>query len=240
MVLTMGTIKPSRRTLDIVWRVARLFAIALAVVLLLPYLIVPFYRFVDPVSTLMLWRWVTGAPVVRTVVPLEQIAPALPATVIASEDGQFCTHRGVDLREILSAIEDSDDLSEARGGSTITQQTAKNLFLWGGRSYMRKALELPLALWINLVLPKRRVLEIYLNIVEWGPSGQFGAEAAARFAFGKPASDLTGQEAAMLAAILPNPHRRSARLPGPVVRRLAALYEARAQRVNVSCLRANR
>src|SRR5215475_10431227 len=236
MVLTMGTIKPSRRTLDIVWRVARLFAIALAVVLLLPYLIVPFYRFVDPVSTLMLWRWVTGAPVVRTVVPLEQIAPALPATVIASEDGQFCTHRGVDLREILSAIEDSDELSEARGGSTITQQTAKNLFLWGGRSYVRKALELPLALWIDLVLPKKRVLEIYLNIVEWGPNGQFGAEAGARYAFGKPARELTPREAATLAAILPNPHRRSARTPGPAVRRLAGVYEVRARCADVSCL----
>src|SRR5262249_53959757 len=118
--------------------------------------------------------------------------------------------------------------------------TAKNLFLWGGRSYLRKALELPLALWINLVLPKRRGMEIYLNIVEWGPSGQFGAEAAPRFPFPQPAGDPTREEAPMLAAILPNPQRRSARLPGQAVRRLAALYEARAQRVNVSCLRANR
>jgi len=236
---TMTTWTQSRHVRRNLWRVARMLAIALAVVLLLPYLIVPFYRVVDPVSTLMLWRRATGAPVVRTVVPLEQIAPVLPAAVIASEDGRFCTHRGVDLREILDAIEDAEDLSEARGGSTITQQTAKNLFLWNGRSFVRKALELPLALWINLVLPKQRVLEIYLNVVEWGPNGQFGAEAAARFAFGKPARDLTAREAAILAAILPNPHRRSARVPGPGVRRLADLYEARGQGADVSCLRAN-
>jgi len=212
----------------------------LLVVLLLPYLIVPFYRFVDPVSTLMLWRWVKGAPVTRTVVPIERIAPVLPASVIAAEDARFCTHRGVDWREIMDAIDDADDLSEARGGSTITQQTAKNLFLWGGRSYVRKALELPLAFWIDLVLPKKRVLEIYLNIVEWGPNGQFGAEAGARFAFGKSARDLTPREAATLAAILPNPHRRSAKVPGPAVRRLAGIYEARARPADTACLRRRR
>jgi monofunctional biosynthetic peptidoglycan transglycosylase len=219
------------------WRVARLLAVGLVLVLLLPYLLVPLYRVVDPVSTLMVWRWVRGAPVTRTVVRLDRIAPALPATVIASEDARFCTHPGVDWQEIRDAIEDADDLSEARGGSTITQQTAKNLFLWGGRSYVRKALELPLAIWIDLVLPKRRVLEIYLNIVEWGPGGQFGAEAGARFAFGKSARELTPREAATLAAILPNPHRRSAKVPGPAVRRLAAIYEARGRGANVACLR---
>src|SRR5262245_62174773 len=120
------------------WRLARVLAIALAVVLLLPYLIVPLYRVFDPVSTLMLWRWATGARVVRSKVPLERIAPVLPATVVASEDARFCSHRGVDWMEIREALEDADDLSEARGGSTITQQLAKNLFLWGGRSYARK------------------------------------------------------------------------------------------------------
>jgi monofunctional biosynthetic peptidoglycan transglycosylase len=210
----------------------------LALVLLLPYLLVPLYRVVDPVSTLMVWRWATGARVVRSKVPLERIAPVLPATVIASEDARFCSHRGVDWNEIREALEEADDLSEARGGSTITQQLAKNLFLWGGRSFVRKALELPLALWIDLVLPKRRILEIYLNIAEWGPSGQFGAEAGARYAFGKPARDVSAHEAATLAAILPNPHRRSARIPGPAVRRLAGVLEARARSTDVSCLRA--
>jgi monofunctional biosynthetic peptidoglycan transglycosylase len=228
---------PSQRRHPL-WRLMQVVAIALALVLLLPYLLVPLYRVVDPVSTLMLWRWATGARVVRSKVPLERIAPVLPATVIASEDARFCTHHGVDWEVIRDAIEEADDISEARGGSTITQQLAKNLFLWGGRSYVRKALELPLALWIDLVLPKRRVLELYLNVAEWGPSGQFGAEAGSRYAFGRLASDVSAREASLLAAVLPNPHRRSARLPGPAVRRLAGVLEARGRTADVSCLRA--
>src|SRR6185436_13737377 len=236
VVATMSSeIQPQPRRHPL-WRLVRIVAIALALVLLLPYLLVPLYRVVDPVSTLMVWRWATGARGVRSKVPLERIAPVLPATVVASEDARFCSHRGVDWEEIREALEEDDDLSEARGGSTITQQLAKNLFLWGGRSFVRKALELPLALWIDLVLPKRRILEIYLNIAEWGPSGQFGAEAGARYAFGKPARDVSAPEAATLAAILPNPHRRSARIPGPAVRRLAGVLEARARSAGVSCL----
>jgi monofunctional glycosyltransferase len=206
--------------------VRNLIILALAV-LLVPYVIAPFYRFVDPISTPMLWRWVSGKRVVRIVVPLNRIAPALRLAVIVAEDGSFCRNRGIDLGAIREAMQQSDELGEARGASTITQQTAKNLFLWEGRSLIRKALEFPLALWLNLVLPKRRVLEIYLNIAEWGPNGEFGAEAGARWAFGKSARDLTPPEAAELAAILPNPVRRSARIPSVLVRRLAALYEQR-------------
>ena len=206
--------------------VRNLIILALAV-LLIPYVIAPLYRFVDPVSTPMLWRWATGKRVVRIVVPLNRIAPALRLAVIVAEDGSFCRNRGIDLGAIREAMQQSDELGEARGASTITQQTAKNLFLWEGRSFIRKALEFPLALWLNLVLPKRRVLEIYLNIAEWGPNGEFGAEAGARWAFGKSARDLTPPEAAELAAILPNPVRRSARIPSVLVRRLAALYEQR-------------
>lgn len=206
--------------------VRNLIIFALAV-LLIPYVIAPLYRFVDPVSTPMLWRWATGKRVVRVVVPLNRIAPALRLAVIVAEDGSFCRNRGIDLGAIREAMQQSDELGEARGASTITQQTAKNLFLWEGRSFIRKALEFPLALWLNLVLPKRRVLEIYLNIAEWGPNGEFGAEAGARWAFGKSARDLTPAEAAELAAILPNPVRRSARIPSVLVRRLAALYEQR-------------
>jgi monofunctional biosynthetic peptidoglycan transglycosylase len=198
-----------------------------AVVLLLPYLLVPLYRVVNPVSTLMLWRWANGARVERSFMPIERMAPALPITVIAAEDGRYCRHRGIDWQEIRDRLEDVDDISEARGVSTITQQTAKNLFLWPGRSMVRKALELPLALWIDLALPKWRVLEIYLNIAEWGPNGQFGAEAASRYAFNKSVRALSPREAALLASVLPNPRRRSAKQPGPVVRRLAGLYEAR-------------
>jgi monofunctional biosynthetic peptidoglycan transglycosylase len=200
------------------------------VVLLLPYLITPFYLAVNPVSTLMLWRWAKGAPVVRTWAPLKTMAPALPLSVIVAEDARFCIHHGIDFGELRAAIEDADDLSEMRGGSTITQQTAKNLFLWPGRSVVRKVLEFPLALWIDLILGKRRVMEIYLNIAEWGPSGEFGAEAAARKAFGKSARELNAREAAALAAILPNPILRSAGRPGAGVRRLAGIYEGRARK----------
>jgi monofunctional biosynthetic peptidoglycan transglycosylase len=196
-------------------------------VLLIPYVIAPLYRFVDPVSTPMLWRWARGKRVERIVVPLNRIAPALRLAVIVAEDGSFCRNRGVDLSAIRDAMQQSDELGEARGASTITQQTAKNLFLWEGRSFVRKALEFPLALWLNVVLPKRRVLEIYLNIAQWGPNGEFGAEAGARWAFGKSARDLTPPQAAELAAILPNPVRRSARIPNVLVRRLGALYERR-------------
>jgi monofunctional glycosyltransferase len=208
-------------------RLAFSIAIVAAILVLAPYAITPFYRFVDPVSMPMLWRWVTGKRVERIVVPLSRISPALQLAVIVAEDGSFCHNRGIDLGAIREAMRQSEDIGEARGASTITQQTAKNLFLWEGRSFIRKALEIPLALWLNLVLPKRRILEIYLNIAEWGPDGEFGAESGARFAFGKSAHDLTPYQAAELAAILPNPVERSARTPGVLVRRLAALYQRR-------------
>jgi monofunctional biosynthetic peptidoglycan transglycosylase len=219
--------KEPRRTSSLS-RVLWAVVIAVVFVLLLPYLLAPLYRLLNPISTLMVWRWIHGVRVERSFVPIERMAPALPITVIAAEDGRYCHHRGIDWQELQDRLEDVDDVSEAKGVSTITQQTAKNLFLWPGRSFVRKALELPLALWIDAVLPKWRVLEIYLNIAEWGPQGQFGAEAASRYAFNKPARMLTPHEAALLAAVLPNPRRRSAKQPGPAVRRLANIYEARA------------
>ncbi len=215
--------KKSRRS-----RALRAGLFILLALLLLPYALVVLYRFVNPVSTLMVWRWLTLQRVERSYVPLAAISPFLPLTVIAAEDGRYCSHRGVDFQELRGIVEEAEDFEGLRGGSSITQQTVKNLFLWHGRSYVRKALELPLALWADLVLPKRRVLDIYLNIAEWGPSGQFGAEAAARQAFGKPARNLTAGEAAVLAAVLPNPARRNARQPTPTVRRLAGVYAARA------------
>ena len=211
------------------FRIVRAMIVVLLVLLLLPYVLTPLYLLVRPISTLMLWRSLTGARVERTYVPIDAIAPALPLAVIVAEDGRYCVHHGVDFAALREVMQEADDISEMRGGSTIAQQTAKNLFLWPGRSLVRKVLELPLALWIDLVLGKRRVLEIYLNIAEWGPAGEFGAEAASRSAFGKPARDLTGREAALLAAILPNPHRRNAARPGPGVRRLTGIYEARSR-----------
>jgi monofunctional glycosyltransferase len=220
-------------------RIAVLFAIVVAVLVLVPYVIAPFYRFIDPVSTPMLWRWATGSRVERVTLPLNRISPALPLAVIVAEDGSFCRNPGIDLGAMREALRHSSEIGESRGASTITQQTVKNLFLWQGRSYVRKALEIPLALWLNLVLPKRRILEIYLNIVELGPNGEFGAEAGARWAFGKSARDLNGREAAELASILPNPYRRSARTPGFLVRRLAGLYERRSEEFSglAACVR---
>jgi monofunctional biosynthetic peptidoglycan transglycosylase len=217
----------ARRT---AFRVARGLIVAVLAVLLLPYLLAPLYRVVDPVSTLMLARWATGKRVERTVVPMDRIAAVLPRSVIASEDGRFCSHRGIDWTELQAAIDDAEDISEARGASTITQQTIKNLFLWPGRSFIRKGLEVPLALWIELVVPKRRIMEIYLNVAEWGPNGEFGIEAGARHAFNKSAVQLSGSEAALLTAMLPNPKRRSAKQPRPGVRRIAGIVQTRAAR----------
>jgi monofunctional biosynthetic peptidoglycan transglycosylase len=217
----------------------RIVLICLVCIILLPYLIVPLYLVVRPTSTLMLWRWAKGARVERVWVPLEAIAPTLPLAVIVAEDARFCSHHGVDLREMREAILEAEDRGELRGGSTITQQTAKNLFLWSGRSYVRKVLEIPLALWINLILGKRRTLEIYLNIAEWGPTGEFGAEAGARRAFGKSARELNASEAALMAALLPNPVRRNARRPSAGLQRLRHIYEARARSQSTldSCVR---
>ena len=219
----------NRKHLDL--RLFRIFLLILLVVLLLPYLLTPLYRTGHPVSTLMAWRWLKGAQVMRPWIDFNAISPALPRSVVGSEDAKFCSHHGVDWDALQDVIDDAGDGEVGRGGSTITQQVAKNLFLWPGRSVIRKALELPLALWIDLVLPKQRILEIYLNIAELGPSGQFGAEAGSIYiyAFGHSAATLPPREAALLAAILPNPVRRSARRPGPGVRRLAGIYEARAR-----------
>jgi len=220
-------------------RLARWLIVTVVAVLLLPYLLAPLYRVIDPVSTLMLARWALGKRVERVYVPLDRIAPVLARSVIASEDGRFCAHHGVDWVELQAALDDADDITEARGGSTITQQTAKNLFLWGGRSFIRKGLEFPLALWLDLVLPKRRIMEIYLNVAEWGPNGEFGVEAGARYAFGRSATQLSAGQAALLTAMLPNPRRRSAKAPRPGVRRVAGIVEMRAARSGAidACLR---
>jgi monofunctional glycosyltransferase len=210
-------------------RVAQVLFGGLAFLLILPYVLALLYRAVDPPSTLMLWRWAMGAPVQRVVAPIDLLAPALPRAVIVAEDAKFCSHHGIDFGELRRALRDeTTGLRRPRGASSITQQLAKNLFLWPGRSYVRKALELPLALWIDLVIPKRRQLEIYLNIAQWGPNGEFGAEAAARRAFGNSAATLSASEAALLAAALPNPVQRDPRRPSLALRRLAVLYAARA------------
>ena len=170
------------------------------------------YRWVDPpASTLMLGQRLAGTPIVQRWVPLTRISPNLPLAVILSEDARFCRHAGVDWGELREAIESTGD-GVARGGSTISMQVVKNLFLWPSKSYLRKAIEIPLAYLIEVAWPKQRILEIYLNIAEWGP-GVFGAEAAARYHFRKPAALLGPREAALLAVSLPNPFERDAGAP---------------------------
>lgn len=209
--------------------------VLLALLLLLVALIV-LWRYAPPVSTPMLARWLTLQPVDRQWVPLSRISPNLRAAAIMGEDARFCSHRGVDWGALQEVMDDPE--GPARGASTITMQTAKNLFLWNTRSYIRKGLEVPLALAINFAWPKRRVLEVYLNIAEWG-EGLYGAEAAARRYFGRSASDLTPRQAALLVAALPNPRARDARKPQGRHARLAAIVERRARGVasSADCLK---
>ena len=210
-------------------RIVKILLLLLLAALLLPYAVTPFYRTGHPVSTLMAWQWATGRPMERRWIDLAAMSPFLPRSVVAAEDAHFCKHHGIDFGALREAIDEAREGERLRGASTITQQVAKNLFLWQGPSPLRKVLEFPLALWIDLVLPKHRILEIYLNIAALGPSGQLGAEAGSLYAFGHSAATLSPREAALLASILPNPARRSARNPGPGVRRLAGVYMARAE-----------
>jgi monofunctional biosynthetic peptidoglycan transglycosylase len=187
------------------------------------------FRFVDPPMTpLMLAQRLTGQSIEQRWVRLEQISPNLIRAVITSEDGQFCWHRGIDFREMALAMKNAEDdgLEDVRGASTISMQVAKNLFLWNSKDLIRKGLEIWVTLAMEVLWPKQRILEVYLNIAEWGP-GVFGAEAAARHHFRKPAARLTEREAALLAASLPNPIARDAGQPGPGTRRLASIIEAR-------------
>ena len=222
-------------------RLIRAVALVVLGLVLLPYVLTPFYSSGHPVSTLMIGRYLTGETVTRKWVDLDEMSEALPRSVVAAEDAKFCFHHGIDWDSVRNIIEDAQDGEVARGGSTITQQVAKNLFLWPGRSVVRKVIEFPLAMWIDLVLSKKRILELYLNGAELGPDGQFGAEAGANYAFGRPAAALSAREAALLASILPNPVTRSARNPGPGVRRMAGTYVVRAQSAEISdCWERNR
>jgi monofunctional biosynthetic peptidoglycan transglycosylase len=164
----------------------------------------------------------------RQWVEFENISPVLVQSVMMSEDGQFCSHNGVDWVQMNNVIEDALDGESTRGASTIPMQTAKNLFLWNGRSFIRKGLELPLALGSNFIWSKKRLMEIYLNIAEWGP-GIYGIEAAARYHFKVSAAKLSRRQAALLAVSLPNPITRVASKPAKGMKRLASLIERRAK-----------
>ncbi len=219
-------IKARRRGLvGKLWRCA--FYGALTLLLVLAGLIL-LYASVPPVSTLMLARTLRGESYERDYVALSAVAPAAVAAVLTSEDARFCRHHGVDWDALHEVLEDADEEGPSRGASTITMQTAKNLFLWPGRSAVRKGLEIAVALGLDAAWPKRRVVEVYLNVAEWG-DGVFGIEAAARRYFGKTARDLDAREGALLATALPNPIRRNPGRPSALQRRLAANLMARAR-----------
>jgi monofunctional biosynthetic peptidoglycan transglycosylase len=202
----------------------------LAIIAVLPFALILLYAvdFVRPVSTLMLWDLVTLQGYDRQWVEFEDIAPVLVQSVMMSEDGQYCSHYGVDVVQLRGVVEDALEGESTRGASTIPMQTAKNLFLWNGRSFVRKGLELPLALGADAVWSKKRLMEIYLNIAEWGP-GIYGVEAAAQYHFKTSAKNLNRKQAALLAVSLPNPITRVASKPSRGMNRLAGVIQRRAR-----------
>jgi monofunctional glycosyltransferase len=213
-----------------------LFLFGLAAALILGVVILAFvYLTVQPVSTLMLARWIRGEPVTRIYVPLAGVSPNLRGAVIASEDSLFCRHHGVDWGALQEVMDAADEDGPSRGASTITMQTAKNVFLWPWRSAIRKGLEIPIAMLIDFVWGKRRVLEVYFNIAEWG-DGLFGAEAAAQHYFRKSAKQLSLQEAALLASALPNPHLRDPAHPTRNLARRAGVIAGRVKNEDTSCV----
>lgn len=217
-------------------RIATLITLAPLLVIAFMLTLALVYSVATPPSTLMLGRWLALEPTRRDSVPLEAIAPALVQAVVASEDQRFCLHNGVDWGALRDVVDDEEGPS--RGASTVTMQTVKNVFLWPGRSYIRKGLEIPLAVMADAVWGKRRTMEIYLNVAEWG-DGVFGAEAASRHWFRKSARDLTRGEAALLAAVLPNPILRNPGKPTAGVRRIAARIQGRMGQVDglMGCLK---
>lgn len=220
----------------LLWRALRVAVVLALIPAVLTFLYMP--SFVHPVSTLMLKDLATFSGYDRRWVSIDDVAPVLANSVIMSEDGQFCSHHGVDLGELKGVVDDAMAGEITRGASTITMQTVKNLFLWSRPlGSVRKVVELPLAVYFDALMSKRRIMEIYLNIAEWGP-GIYGIEAAARYHFGVSAKNLSRRQAALLAVALPNPITRDPGKPGPGLRRLAALIERRAARAGayVGCL----
>lgn len=203
----------------------------LLILALIPIGGVVLHRFVPPLFTILMVQQAAGGQGMdyrwRS---LDHISPRLVEAVIAAEDARFCQHHGFDVEAIQKAMEANERAEQRgsdkrRGASTISQQTAKNVFLWPSRDWVRKGLEVGYTGLIEAVWGKRRIMEMYLNVAEWAP-GVYGAEAASRHWFNKSAENLTAREAARLAAILPSPRRYRAADPGPYVRRRASRIQA--------------
>lgn len=217
-------------------RVRKIFSLKriIAVFLVLGFLVAGLgvvYRFeaVHPVSTLMIGRVITGKPVDRQWVDLDAISNIMKYSVIMSEDGQFCAHRGVDWAEFRLVVDGALSGERIRGASTLTMQTVKNLFLWNSRSYFRKVLEIPIAIYIDALWSKKRILEVYLNIAEFG-DGIFGVEAAAQTYFKTSAAKLGPRGSALLTSALPNPLARNPAKPGRQHLRIAKIVQRRASK----------
>ena len=207
-----------------------LLAGAIGAPLVLTVLLIAPFRWIDPPGSAFIWRehLQSGAPIHRRWVPLDEISDTLVLCVLASEDQKFAIHRGFDFDSIAEALEETP--ARRRGASTITQQVVKNLYLWPGRSLFRKGLEAYLTVFLETLWPKRRILEVYLNIAEFGP-GVFGAAAASERFYGTPPGALSYRQASQLAAVLPNPKELSAARPSPYVSERAAAIASKARRL---------
>lgn len=219
--------------------VLRLILMILVILILVPIVLTFLYSStnINPVSTLMAARFLSGKPVERNWVRLDNINAVLVHSVMMSEDAKFCAHNGIDYGALNQVIDSALEGEKTRGASTLSMQTVKNLYLWPGRSYFRKLLELPLALLTDYVWGKRRMIEIYLNIAEWG-DGIFGIEAASQRYFGRSSKKLNARQSALLAVALPNPKWRNAAKASKNLKRLAKNIERRAYQSGayVKCL----
>lgn len=217
-------------------KIARAGLIAAAALFAGSILWVGVYAFAPPPGTLvMLSRKLSGDKIIHPWTQLEDISPNLVYAVIAAEDSRFCEHNGIDFEAVEDALGEVKNGGRRRGASTISQQTAKNAFLFNGGGWPRKGAEAWFTLIMEILWSKRRIMEVYLNVAEWG-DGLFGAEAAARARFGKSARDLTKHEAALLAAVLPSPNKWRANPPGPYVSARAAMLRKRMERVRIDGL----
>lgn len=230
---------PEKRSLR---QFAKRFTIAfLSIVFGVPFLLLVLYRIeaIRPISTLMIKEALVGSGAKREWVELDDMAPVIYQSVMMSEDGQFCSHYGIDWKELNKVIDDAIDGEKTRGASTITMQLVKNLFLWPNRSIVRKGLEVPYALMAETLLSKRRIMEIYLNIVEMD-DGVFGVGAASKHYFNRDASRMGPRYSSLLAVTLPNPKSRNPARPSRRLNALASTIRkrARASGAYIQCLKA--
>jgi monofunctional biosynthetic peptidoglycan transglycosylase len=220
-------------------RLLRVFFFVIVFILLAPLFLLAIYRleFIHPVSAHMVREGVFGHGMQREWVDIEDMSPVLYQSILVSEDGKFCAHNGIDWEALNKVIEDAIDGEKTRGASTITMQMVKNLFLWNGRSYIRKGLEVPLAMIADRILSKKRIMEIYLNTAEWD-KGIFGVELAAQNYFGRSATNIGPRHSSLLAVTLPNPKKRNAAKPTRNMNHVAAIVRkrARASGEYVKCL----